>query len=163
VFEREEGVMEYQAALIVVEDIERSRQFFEEVLNQKVKSDYGENVTFVGDFSIHQKAHFRSLIQDRHITQRSNSSELYFEHDDLPSIVTRLKGLGLELLHEIVEQPWKQQVVRFYDYDKNLIEIGESLEHVAFRLAKQEYLIEEICRITYLDPQAVKQAIQKYS
>ncbi|WP_320129824.1 VOC family protein [uncultured Sphaerochaeta sp.] len=155
--------MKYQAALIVVEDIEKSRQLYEKVLDQKVKSDYGENVTFLGDFSIHQKAHFQNLIQDRPIIQRSNSSELYFEHDDLPSIVSKIQNLGLELLHGIVEQPWKQQVVRFYDYDKNLIEIGESLEHVASRLAKQEYSIEEICKITYLDQQTVKQAIQKYS
>ena len=155
--------MEYQGALIVVEDMTKSRHFFEYVLGQKVKSEYGENVTFVGDFSIHQKAHFRSLIRDRHITQRANSSELYFEDDDLPPIVARIRDLGLELVHDIVEQPWKQQVIRFYDYDKNLIEIGESLAHVASRLAKQKYSIEEICRITYLDQQAVQLAIQKYS
>ncbi len=155
--------MKFVASLIVVEDIERSRHLYEKVLGQRVKLDFGENVTFEGDFAIHQKSHFQSLINNNPVVQRSNSFELYFEHDDLPPLVEKIRDSGLEFIHEIVEQPWKQQVIRFYDHDKNLIEVGERLEHVAFRLSKQGYPIDEISRITYLDREAVENAILEYS
>jgi catechol 2,3-dioxygenase-like lactoylglutathione lyase family enzyme len=149
--------------LIVVSDIKRSREFYENILAQTVKVDFGENVTFVGDFAIHQKKHFESLINNAEIKEKSNNFELYFEHDDLEDIVSKIKKIDLEFVHEIVEQPWKQQVVRFYDYDKNMIEIGERMEHVAYRLSKQNYSIEEICKITYLSKETVENAIKEYS
>ncbi len=155
--------MKFVASLIVVEDMERSRHLYEKVLGQRVKQDFGENITFEGDFAIHQKSHFQSLINNNPIVQRSNNFELYFEHDDLHPLVKKIRDSGLEFVHEIVEQPWKQQVIRFYDHDKNLIEVGERLEHVAFRLSKQGYPIEEISRITYMDREAVENAILEYS
>ena len=46
---------------------------------------------------------------------RPNSFELYFEDDDPASIVDKARAAGLEFIHDIVEQPWQQRVVRFYD------------------------------------------------
>jgi len=155
--------MKFICPLVVVDDIEKSRHFYESILGQTVKMDFGENVTFKGDFVIHQRDHFQSLINKREIIQKSNSFELYFEHDDLPDIVNKIKELNLEFVHEIVEQPWKQQVLRFYDYDKNMIEIGERMEHVAYRLSQKNYSLEEICKITYLDKETVDKAIKEYS
>ena len=154
--------MKYMCPLIVVNDVKRSREFYENVLEQTVKVDFGENVTFEGDFAIHQKKHFKSLINNVEIKEKSNNFELYFEHDDLEDVVSKIKNLGLEFVHEIIEQPWKQQVIRFYDYDKNMIEIGERMEHVAYRLFKQHYKIEEICEITYLNKDVVENAIDEY-
>ena len=155
--------MKYICSLIVVSDIERSRNFYENVLGQTVKADFGENVTFEGDFSIHQKKHFKTLINNVEIRPKSNNFELYFEHDDLKTVEVKIRDLGLEFIHEIIEQPWKQQVMRFYDYDKNMIEIGERLEHTAYRLSKQDYSIAEICKFTYLSKEAVTEAIDEYS
>ena len=155
--------MKYMCPLIVVSDVKRSREFYEKILKQTVKYDFGENVTFAGDFAIHEKAHFESLINNAEIKEKSNNFELYFEHDDLEEMVVRIKESGLEFVHEIVEQPWKQQVLRFYDYDKNMIEVGERLEHTAYRLSKQNYSIEDICRITYLEKEIVENAIDEYS
>ena len=155
--------MKFIASLIVVEDIERSRYLYETILGQSVKYDFGENVTFHGDFAIHQKAHFKELINQNSILSKSNNFELYFETDELEKIVNRLKESEVEFIHEIVEQPWRQRVVRFYDYDFNIVEIGESLEHVAFRLYQEKLSIDEICRITYLSKEAVENSLNKYS
>ncbi len=151
--------MKFICPLIVVEDVKRSRYLYEVLLGQKVKSDFGENVAFEGDFAIHQKNHFQKLINDSPIISRSNNFELYFEEDDLEPIVEKLRENDFEFVHNIVEQPWKQRVVRFYDYDKNIIEIGETLEHVALRLYQDNYTIEEICRITYLPEDVVKKSV----
>lgn len=47
--------MKFMCPLVVVKDINRSRDFYENVLGQRVKYDYGENITFHGDFALHQK------------------------------------------------------------------------------------------------------------
>lgn len=155
--------MKFICPLIVVQDIEKSRKFYEETLDQKVKLDFGENITFHGDFAIHQKDHFQSLINDNPVIQKSNNFELYFEDDNLEKIVAKLKDLDIEFVHEIREQPWKQKVIRFYDYDKNMIEIGESMEHVCYRLFKDKYSHEEISKITYYAKNKVEETVKKYS
>ncbi|MBN1315593.1 MAG: VOC family protein [Anaerolineales bacterium] len=155
--------MKFICSLIVVDDVQRARFFYEEILGQKVKADYGENVTFHGDFSIHQRDHFQKLINGLPVRRKSNNFELFFEEDDLEPVVSKLEQHQVEFIHGIVEQPWKQRVVRFYDDDKNIIEIGERLEHTAFRLSRQNFSLEEIARITYLSVDDVIHAIQEYS
>lgn len=102
-----------------------------------------------GDFAIHLKSHFSDLIAagPSDIIQRSNNCELYFEEDDLESLLARLKTIdSIEYLHEIKEQPWGQRVIRFYDPDMHIIEVGESLESVARRFLRQGLSIAETAR-----------------
>lgn len=153
--------MKFRVVLIIVENIQRSRDFYENVLHQTVTDDFGENVTF-GYFSIHERKHFQTLLGNKPVVKESNAFELYFEDDNLEQIEQTLTKLNIEFVHGIVEQPWKQRVMRFYDYDKNLIEIGESMEHVAYRLHTENYTISEIAKITYLDEPKVQAAIQKF-
>ena len=75
--------MKFICSLITVNEINRSREFYERFLDQKVKVDYGENVTYHGDFAIHLKSHFQGLIDNVEIRTRSNNFELYFEHNPL--------------------------------------------------------------------------------
>ena len=154
--------MKFICPLVVVDDIEKSRFLYESLLNQEVKTDFGENVTYKGGFSIHQKKHFCSLIKKKDIIQKSNSFELYFEEDDLEPVVVELKKLGFEFVHELQEQPWRQKVVRFYDYDKNMIEIGERMEHVAYRLSLEGKSLKQISKITYLPEHIVENSIIEY-
>jgi catechol 2,3-dioxygenase-like lactoylglutathione lyase family enzyme len=134
--------------LICVADIQVARHFYEEILQQKVKYDFGENVTFVGDFAIHLKTHYRGLIEGREIQQGGNNFELFFEHDDLEAMVQKLIGNQVEFVHEIREEPWRQKVVRFYDPDHNIIEVGESLEFLVRRLKSEGLRAEEIAAQT---------------
>lgn len=153
----------YKCALIVVSDMERSRHFYENVLGQKVILDYGENITFQGSFSLHLKSHYQSLIDDRDVSTGGHAFELYFEYDNMEEIAGRLKKAGVSFVHEMREQPWRQRVVRFYDPDKHIIEIGESLEYLSFRLHKDGIAVDEIVRIIMMPEVFVKDAIEKYS
>jgi catechol 2,3-dioxygenase-like lactoylglutathione lyase family enzyme len=148
--------------LITVTDIKRSRDFYENILSQKVKFDYGENVTFHGDFAIHLRTHFRQLIDDREIRSGGNNFELYFEYDDVEQIVKLLKVNDVVFVHDIREQPWRQKVVRFYDPDDNIIEIGESMEYLSFRLSNEGLTIDQISKMTYMPTDFVKNSIEKY-
>ena len=140
--------MRFVCPLIVVDDIARSRRFYEEVLGQEVEFDFGENVTFKGSFAIHLKGHYETLIgneADHKITQKSNSFEMYFETDDVLSDYQRLKQAKVEFVHELREQPWGQRVTRFYDPDWHIVEIGETMQSVVLRLHKEGHSIEDIC------------------
>jgi hypothetical protein len=78
-----------------------------------VKHDYGENITFHGDFSIHLRSHFRELIDIREVKKGANNVELYFEFDNLEKLETKLNKEGVQFVHKTREQPWRQKVMRF--------------------------------------------------
>jgi len=154
--------MQYICSLIVVEDVTKSRYLYENILGQKVKTDFGENVAFECGFAIHQEQHFKSLIERKEIKKESNAFELYFEDDDVKKYEVVIKSLGLKLIHETRKQPWEQMVLRFYDYDGNIIEIGERMEHVAFRMYMDNKSIEEIVKVTYLPIEIVEKSIEEF-
>ncbi len=154
--------MKFVCPLVTVANIEKSKEFYCNVLNQEIKVDFGENVTFFGDFAIHLRSHFKDLIRDKSIISGSNSFELYFEDDNLEIVQKRLKENNVEFVHELIEQPWMQRVVRFYDPDKNIIEIGETMEYVSHRLYRQGNSVELIVKSTGLSESFVNNAIKSY-
>lgn len=85
--------MKYVCALVVVKDIQIARNFYENLLGQKVKFDFGENITFEGDFAIHLEEHYIKLLGERNsqILRRSNNFELYFETEELDSLLKMLE------------------------------------------------------------------------
>ena len=155
--------MKFICSLITVSDIKRSRDFYENLLNQKVKYDFGENVTYNGDFAIHLRTHFKELIDNKEIRPGGNNFELYFEYDNLEQIVRKLKENKVIFIHEIREQPWRQKVVRIYDPDKNIVEIGETMEYLSFRLFKESLTIEQISSITNMPVDFVEKSIENFN
>ena len=140
--------------------MEISRNFYEKVLNQKVQYDFGENVSFEGGFAIHLKSHFANLISinKNDIIQKSNNSELYFEEDDLDSFLQKLKGMdSIDYVHELKEQPWGQRVIRFYDPDMHITEVGEPMESVVKRLLSEGSSVEETSKRTLMPEEFVRQ------
>ena len=154
--------MKYRCVLITVSDIKRSRQFYEQVLDQKVKYDYGENITFHGDFAIHLRSHFKELIGNREISEKANNCELYFEIDDLDPAAERLNHYGVDFVHGVREQPWRQQAMRFYDPDGHMIEIGESLEHLSYRLHREGMEVGKISEIIHMSRDFVLHSIGRF-
>jgi catechol 2,3-dioxygenase-like lactoylglutathione lyase family enzyme len=123
-------VLRFICPLIVVEDVAASRRFYEEVLGQTVAADHGENVVFEGGFAIHLKAHFRGLLGDEAVHPigvRTHNAELYFESDELEVVQARLEQAGAGFVHRVRAQPWGQRVLRAYDPDGHLIEVGEPI------------------------------------
>jgi catechol 2,3-dioxygenase-like lactoylglutathione lyase family enzyme len=139
-----------------------ARDFYENILDQKVKYDFGESVTFHGDFAIHLQSHYKNLIDNREVNSGGNNFELYFESDKIELIVEKLMENDILFVHELREQPWRQKVARFYDPDKNIIEIGETLEHLSYRLRKEDLSFEQISKITNMPIDFVIDSIKKY-
>jgi len=151
--------IKFVCPVITVADMKVSRNFYENILGQTVVADYGENVSFGGGFAIHLQPHFKMLIGNKEIISDANNFELYFEYDNLEQIYERLKAEKVEFIHELREEPWKQWVIRFYDPDKNIIDIGESMEHLVLRLYQQSNSADEIFKMTGLDKEFIEKTI----
>ncbi len=144
-------MLKYQGMLIAVEDVAVSRRFYEECLGQKVMLDFGVNVGFEGGLAIHLKRHFQELLGGGErfaAVTKSHSGELYFESDEVEVFEQRLKDAGVEFIHAVCEQPWGQRVMRFYDPDGHVVEIGETMEAVVQRFYQQGSSVENICQKT---------------
>ena len=130
--------MKYCGTLISVSDMTRARNFYEQVMEQKVMLDLGVHVSFENAFSL--QSNYEELVGVKLEAQR----KLYFEVDDLERWEAKLKSMeGIEFIHEIKEYPWGQRVFRFYDYDKFIVEVAESMKSVAMRYLAQGLSVEE--------------------
>jgi catechol 2,3-dioxygenase-like lactoylglutathione lyase family enzyme len=160
------GIMlKFVCPLIVVDDMARSRNFYEQLLGQKVKFDFGEDVSFEGNFSIHHRPHFQTLLGEPAqypVVRKTHNGELYFETDELESVFQRLKLADVEFIHAVREQPWGQGVMRFYDPDGHIIEIGEPMEAVVWRFYKKGLPIDLICEKSSMPREFVENVIREH-
>lgn len=158
--------MKYICSLIVVENIQRSRDFYEKTLKQKVQYDFGANITFEGGFAIHFKEHFEEITKgtsSRSISFGSNSFELYFETGEIEEILNKLKDQNVDFVHEIQIQPWGQKVIRFYDPDRHMVEIGETMEAVVIRFYQQGNSSDEIVKRSSMPKEFVENTIKNFN
>jgi predicted enzyme related to lactoylglutathione lyase len=142
-------------------DIQKSKEFYLNILNQEVDLDHGENISFKGGFAIHDRKHFQQLItEENKILGPKNCVELYFESEDLDNIQNKLENMNATFLHKIRHQPWGQRVMRFYDPDNYIIEVGEPIDTVIIRYFEKGMNSEEISERTSM-PQEIVEMILK--
>ena len=134
--------MKYKAPLIAVLNIERSKAFYNKYLGLDVETDFGENVTLTGGLSLQTLETWRKFIGGIDVRFKGNAGELFFEEDDFDGFIRILDGL--ELVHPPMEHSWGQRVVRFYDPDGHIIEVGENISAVARRFADAGMTLKEV-------------------
>lgn len=140
--------MKFHLALLAVKDVEISKQFYGDLFEQSVVVDFGKNVTFSGGFAIQEDFGWLTDLQDDSILKKSNNMELYFEVDDFEAFLKKLETYSdIEYVHKPKMHEWKQRVVRIYDPDYHMIEIGESMSVIAKRYLSEGYSIEETAKI----------------
>lgn len=151
--------MRFMGPVILVENMERSRFFYETVLRQRVVYDFGVNVSFEGGLAIHLKNHYQEVSRlgsSRGVVFGANNLYLNFETEELEHLHAELQRMNVEFLHEIQEQPWGQRCMRFYDPDMHIVEIGEGMEQVYVRLHHKGLSIEEIAGITAMPKENIE-------
>ncbi len=149
--------MKYYGTLIAVSNMEKSKDFYETILEQKIMSDVGEHVAFENGLAL-QSNYSKLVGTDFQILKKANSFQLYFEVEDIENWNTKLRKIeGLEFLHDVTEYPWGQRGMRFYDFDKHIIEIAESVETFINRFLEQGLSVEETSTRTMLPVEFIKQ------
>lgn len=117
--------MKLKNILIVVKDIEKSRKFYQDLFGIDLVLDNDGNMILTEGLVLQDEKIWKSFL-DRDIIPRSNSCELYFEEQDIESFVKKLERLypSIEYVNRLMTHSWGQRVIRFYDLDGNLIEVG---------------------------------------
>ena len=116
--------MKLKNVLIVVNDIEVSKKFYKELFGLDVILDNDTNVILTEGLVLQEKKIWKECIE-KDISFEHNASELYFEETNIESFAKKLEEQypNTKYLNKLVEYPWGQKMLRFYDLDGNLIEI----------------------------------------
>ena len=73
--------------------------------------------------------------------QRSILKNLIFD-----GFIEKLKGCDVEYVHPVVEHSWGQRVVRLYDPDRHIFEVGEDMKVVCRRFLDSGMTPEEVAK-----------------
>lgn len=136
--------MKYISTLISVKDMEISKRFYHDVLGLDVIVDLGANVTLTGGFALQTMDTWQHFIADKDVSLHNNAIELVFEETDFDTFLDHVKKFDIVYVHGLIEHSWGQRVIRFYDSDYHIIEVGESMEIVVKRFKNTGMTDEQV-------------------
>ncbi len=140
--------MKFSGTLLVVKDMSRARKLYEGLLGCVVAMDEGVYVAYTNGVALQEEKTWLSFIdrQEDDITYGANDGEIYFEEHEIESFFIRLLVFDVELIHDLHEHSWGQRVVRFYDLDGHIIEVGEHMGDVTRRFLNAGMTREEAAK-----------------
>ena len=117
--------MKLKNVLIVVKDIERSRQFYHDLFGLETILDNDGNMILTDGLVLQEEKYWKEFL-GKEILPESNSCELYFEEAEIEGFIEKLERYYPEVkyVNRLMTHSWGQKVIRFYDPDGNLIEVG---------------------------------------
>ncbi len=136
--------MEFKRPVLAVKSVTVSRQFYCGLLSQSVTLDLGKNVTFSDGFTVQEDFAETLRLHPSSVLRQSHNMELYFETSNFDAFLQKLEQYkNVDYVHPPKMEDWKQRVVRIYDPDGHILEIGESMKTVAKRFLSLGYSVEE--------------------
>lgn len=114
--------------IILVKDIKRSAGFYKNIFGLEVLHDWETMIIFKNRLSLHQTdkllpEEFAESLKEHH----NKGFIIYLELENgkkLEEVLLNLQKNNVEIIHGIYNLPW-QRIIRVYDPDHNIIEIGE--------------------------------------
>lgn len=124
-FLMENEYMKLRNILIVVKNIEKSKRFYHDLFGLDVILDNDGNVILTEGLVLQDEEIWKTSLGKK-IIPENNSCELYFEEKDIEAFAAKLEKLypSIQYVNKLMTHSWGQKVIRFYDLDGNLIEVG---------------------------------------
>ena len=118
--------MKLKNILLVVKDIEKSKQFYHDLFGLDMILDNDGNIILTEGLVLQNEKDMERLFWKKEIFPKSNSCELYFEEKNIEKFIEKLEKLypSIQYVNRLMTHSWGQKVIRFYDLDGNLIEVG---------------------------------------
>ena len=117
--------MRLKNILMAVKDVEKSKKFYHDLfgLNTILNSD--GKVILTEGLVLQDEKIWRECL-NKEVISKNHACELYFEEPDIEAFVEKLEELYPDVTYanRLMTHSWGQQIVRFYDLDGNLIEVG---------------------------------------
>ena len=136
-----------------------SRSFYKELFDLEIELEIEGLTTFKDGISLWNRSIASAIMYkgaELSKPEEKPGVEIYFETDDIDSFFDRLHSRGVRLLHEIETAPWQQRTVRFFDPDDHLIEVGESMDEVIRRVAREGHTPEEVSTLTSMPVEIIR-------
>lgn len=117
--------MKLKNILLVVKDIEKSRQFYHDLFGLELVLNNNGNMILTEGLVLQDEKIWREFL-GKEVIPQNNACELYFEEMDIEAFVQKLERLypSIVYVNRLITHSWGQKVIRFYDLDGNLIEVG---------------------------------------
>ena len=151
---------EFKSAVFFVQDVAKSKNFYTNILGQKIMMDLGRNVIFEGGLGIWEANYALNTIFSDKVEVGGNNVEIYFESSILEEVYQKLENNDVKLLNPIIEAPWGQRTFRVYDPDNHIIEFGEPMPTVVIRLHQKGMSPEEIIKKTKMPVEIVNKILE---
>ena len=121
----ERETMKLKNVLIVVKDMERAKRFYHDLFGLEMILDNDGNMILTEGLVLQEEKYWKEFL-GREIIPENNACELYFEESDVEGFIERLEKYypDVEYVNRLMTHSWGQKVIRFYDPDGNLIEVG---------------------------------------
>ena len=118
-------IMRLKNILIVVNDIEASKKYYHDLFGLNMILDNDGNMILTEGLVLQDVKYWKQFL-DSGIISKNNHAELYFEEKNIEEFVEKLERLypDTEYVNRLMTHSWGQKVIRFYDLDGNLIEVG---------------------------------------
>lgn len=120
--------MRLKNILIVVSDMERSKNFYHDIFGLQIISDFGENVILTEGLVLQKREIWEQILETNTVT--GNASELFFEENNLDEFLYSLeeyqrRNPGQIKVCSIRRNSWGKRAVLLSDPDGHLIEVAE--------------------------------------
>lgn len=117
--------MKLKNVLIVVKDIEKAKQFYHDLFGLEMVLDNDGNMVLTEGLALQDEKIWKNFL-GKDVLPENNACELYFEEKDIEAFIQKLETLypSIKYVNRLMTHSWGQKVVRFYDLDGNLIEVG---------------------------------------
>jgi catechol 2,3-dioxygenase-like lactoylglutathione lyase family enzyme len=153
--------MRFHSSVVFVNDIQVSKEFYTRFLGFKIEYDFGKNLILDHGVTLWELDSSHIIAKELQTSVNSNRFELYFEEEDITTFCSDLKKAGIIFLHEIHEEPWGQQTLRFFDPDGHLIEIGEPMEVFVSNMIRKGMTLRETSLKSGIPEETIRQLMSK--
>ncbi|MBE6031898.1 MAG: VOC family protein [Firmicutes bacterium] len=120
--------MRLKNVLLVVKDLEKSTKFYHDLFGLVTVLDNDGNIIMSEGLVLQDEKIWREFT-GKEILPENNACELYFEERNIEAFAEKLEKLYPEAkyVNRLMTHSWGQKVIRFYDPDGHLIEVGTPL------------------------------------
>lgn len=117
--------MKFKGTLIVVKNCQKAQKFYQELFGFELLQDNDGNMILSDGLVLQEEKYWNGFI-GKDVIPQNNACELYFEEENLDAFYKKLKTLypATKFVNLPMTHSWGQRVVRFYDPNGNLIEVG---------------------------------------
>lgn len=121
--------MKLKNTLIVAEDLERSKRFYRELFGLSVILDSDSKVILTEGLVLQKRTGWEEEV-GRPVLWGHHGGELYFEEKEIEAFVKKLERYEppVKYLTRLDEGDPARKMVRFYDPDQTVIEVGVPMQ-----------------------------------